>query len=100
MKKLPAYLRKSLNRNGLPCRTVQAFEYSLGKRLRYQVSRPACAVAARSNENTYGLLRQSLPRGINPSTVSQTELNDIAKLLNAGLASYTDSRFIGYSLLH
>ena len=52
MKKMPAFMRKSLT-------------YDRG-----------------SNENTNGLLRQYLPKGMDLSTISQTRLNDIARLMN------------------
>jgi IS30 family transposase len=35
-----------------------------------------------SNENTNGLLRQFFPEGTELSYISQTELNDVARLMN------------------
>ncbi len=35
-----------------------------------------------SNENTNGLLRQFFPKGTDLSGISETELNDVSRLMN------------------
>jgi IS30 family transposase len=37
-----------------------------------------------SNENTSGLLRQFFPKGLDLSCLSQTALNDVARMMNHG----------------
>ena len=81
MKKLPAFLRESLTYDR---GTEMACHVELSKRLNIDIwfADPHAPWQRGSNENTNGLLRQFLPKGMDLSTVSQTELNDIAKLLN------------------
>jgi len=81
MKKLPAFLRKSMTYDRgseMACHEV------LSKRLKIDIwfCDPHAPWQRGSNENTNGLLRQFLPKGMDLSTVSQTKLNDIAHLLN------------------
>lgn len=62
--------------NGLPPGTGAPSEN------RYLVLRSACPRQRRSNEKTDGLLRQSFPKGTDLSGISQTALNDVARLMN------------------
>ena len=81
MKKLPAFLRESLTYDRGTEMTCYA---ELAKRLNIDIwfADPHAPWQRGSNENTNGLLRQFLPKGTDLSTVTQTELNDIADLLN------------------
>ncbi|SDR61407.1 Transposase and inactivated derivatives, IS30 family [Paraburkholderia tuberum] len=81
MKKLPAFLRESLTYDR---GTEMACHVELSRRLNIDIwfADPHAPWQRGSNENTNGLLRQFLPKGTDLSTLSQTQLNDIAKLLN------------------
>jgi IS30 family transposase len=81
MKKLPAFLRQSLTYDR---GTEMTCHVELAKRLKLDIwfADPHAPWQRGSNENTNGLLRQFLPKGIDLSTLSQTQLNDIANLLN------------------
>ena len=81
MKKLPAFLRESLTYD----RGSEMARFDeLAKRLNIDIyfADPHAPWQRGSNENTNGLLRQYLPKGADLSSVTQTQLNDIARLLN------------------
>lgn len=81
MKKLPAFLRESLTYDR---GSEMARHDDLAKRLNIDIwfADPYAPWQRGSNENTNGLLRQFLPKGCDLSGISQTVLNDIARLLN------------------
>ena len=81
MKKLPAFLRQSLTYDR---GSEMARHAELAERLKIDIwfADPYAPWQRGSNENTNGLLRQFLPKGTDLSEVSQTALNDIARLLN------------------
>ena len=81
MKKLPAFLRESLTYDR---GSEMACHAELSTRLNLDIwfADPHAPWQRGSNENTNGLLRQFLPKGTDLSQVSQTHLNDIARLLN------------------
>ncbi|KVP82842.1 transposase, partial [Burkholderia ubonensis] len=81
MKKLPAFLRESLTYDRGSEMTCHV---ELAERLNLDIwfADPYAPWQRGSNENTNGLLRQFLPKGMDLSGVTQTQLNDIAKLLN------------------
>jgi len=81
MKKLPAFLRQSMTYDR---DSEMACHAQLSKRLKLDIwfCDPHAPWQRGSNENTNGLLRQFLPKGTDLSQVSQTRLNDIARLMN------------------
>jgi len=81
MKKLPAFLRESLTYDR---GSEMARHEELARRLKIDIwfADPYKPWQRGSNENTNGLLRQFMPKGTDLSSVSQTQLNDIARLLN------------------
>lgn len=81
MKKLPAFLRESLTYD----RGTELTCYEeLAKRLNLDIwfADPHAPWQRGSNENTNGLLRQFLPKGVDLSQASQEYLNHVAKLMN------------------
>lgn len=81
MKTLPAFLRESLTYDR---GSEMACHQALAARLKLDIwfCDPYAPWQRGSNENTNGLLRQYLPKGTDLSEVTQTQLNDIARLLN------------------
>lgn len=81
MSRLPAFLRESFTYDR---GSEMACHVELAKRLNLDIwfADPHAPWQRGSNENTNGLLRQFLPKGTDLSGVSQTYLNDIARLLN------------------
>ena len=81
MKKLPAFLRESLTYDR---GSELACHAQLAKRLNIDIwfADPHAPWQRGSNENTNGLLRQFMPKGLDLSNVSQEDLNHVAKLLN------------------
>jgi IS30 family transposase len=81
MKRLPAVLRKSMTYDR---GSEMACHLELARRLKIDIwfCDPLAPWQRGSNENTNGLLRQFFPKGTDLSTISQTELNDVARLMN------------------
>jgi hypothetical protein len=81
MKRLPAVLRKSMTYDR---GSEMACHPELARRLKIDIwfCDPHAHRPRGSNENTNGLLRQVFPKGTDLSTISQTELNDVARLMN------------------
>jgi IS30 family transposase len=81
MKRLPAVLRKSMTYDR---GSEMACHPELARLLKIDIwfCDPHAPWQRGSNENTNGLLRQFFPKGTDLSTISQTELNDVARLMN------------------
>lgn len=81
MKRVPAFMRDSLTYD----RGSEMAQYArLMEQLNIAVwfADPHAPWQRGSNENTNGLLREYLPKGMDLSGFSQTRLNDIARALN------------------
>ena len=81
MKQLPAFLRESLTYDR---GSEMALHEELSRRLSIDIwfADPYSPWQRGTNENTNGLVRQFLPKGMDLSQLTQLELNDIARLLN------------------
>ena len=81
MKRLPAMMRRSMTYDR---GSEMACHSELAQRLKIDIwfCDPHAPWQRGSNENTNGLLRQFFPKGTDLSTISQTELNDVARLMN------------------
>jgi len=81
MAKLPAFLRESLTYDrGSELTCYEALMHRL--KMDVWFADPHAPWQRGSNENTNGLLRQFLPKGMDLSPVSQEYLNHVAKLMN------------------
>ena len=78
---MPAVLRKSMTCDR---GSEMACHPELARRLKIDIwfCDPHAPWQRGSNENTNGLLRQFFPKGTDLSGISQTELNDVARLMN------------------
>lgn len=81
MKRLPAALRRSMTYDR---GSEMACHPELARRLKIDIwfCDPHAPWQRGSNENTNDLLRQFFPKGTDLSDISQTELNDVARLMN------------------
>jgi len=81
MQKLPRFLRQSMTYDR---GSEMACHEELSRKLRLDIwfCDPRAPWQRASNENTNGLLRQYFPKNADLSQVSQTALNDVARLLN------------------
>jgi IS30 family transposase len=81
MRKLPAFLRESFTYDR---GSEMACHVELAKKLKLDIwfADPYAPWQRGSNENTNGLLREFLPKGADLSQLTQTYLNDLARLLN------------------
>ena len=81
MKRLPAALRRSMTYDR---GSEIACHPELARRLKIDIwfYDPHAPWQRGSNENTNGLLRQFFPKGTDLSGISQTQQNDVARLMN------------------
>ena len=81
VKRLPAALRKSMTHDR---GSETACHPELARRLKIDIwlCDPHAPQQRGLNENTNGLLRQFMPKGIDLGNISQTWLNDVAALMN------------------
>ena len=81
MKRLPAALRRQVTCDR---GSEMARHPELARRLRIDIwfCDPHALRPRGSNENTNGLLRRFFPKGTDLSGISQTELNDVVRLMN------------------